>query len=159
MRERSIHILPMQSRRIDRSRIVNFLVFAIAGLVLVGATPLQTRAERLTPATAAAFARYIQSKEIRDNKDLADGKTFLWTDGMPETSRAEAYADLKRGEIITRRSDECGDCTSVSGGLIHDWTGIVFILGISLPQVLASLQDYDRDAEYYQPEEVFSCWL
>jgi hypothetical protein len=156
IRGRSNHILPMQSRRIDKSRMVNYVALAAVLFVLAGATPLESRAEQLTPVTAAAFARYIQSKETRGNKELADGKPFLWIDALPETTWAQAYADLKRGQIITRRSDECGDCTSVSGGLIHDWTGIVFIPGISLSQALTALQDYDRDAEYYQPEVVKS---
>jgi hypothetical protein len=135
---------------------VNCLALAVAAFVMVGVTPLNSQAEQLPPATGAAFAGYIQSKETRGGKELADGKTFLWIDSLPEATRAQAYTDLKRGQIITRRSDECGDRTSISGGLIHDWTGIVFIPGISLAQALAALQDYDRDAEYYEPEVVKS---
>jgi hypothetical protein len=35
--------------------------------------------------------------------------------------------------------------------MIHDWTGITFVPGVTLQQTLAALQDYDRDADYYQP--------
>ncbi len=159
MRGHPVHILPMQNRRFDSNRFLSCLLMVAALLVLACATPLESQAGQLTPATSAAFAKYIQSKEMRGNKELADGNAFLSIDALPEFMRTQAYADLKRGQITTRRSDECGDCTSVSGGLIHDWTGIVFIPGISLAQALTALQDYDRDAEYYQPEVVKSTLL
>jgi hypothetical protein len=45
-------------------------------------------------------------------------------------------------------------CTEVPGGIIHDWTGLVFVSSVSLAQVLSQLEDYDRDTLYYQPEVV-----
>lgn len=156
MREHSNHILPMHSRGTDRGRIGTWLALAALLMGLAGTAPLESRAKELKPTTISAFATYIQSKETRSNKVLADGKAFLWIDALPETDRAKAYADLKAGQIIARRSDECADCTSISGGLIHDWTGVVFITGVSIKQTLATIQDYDRDTEYYQPEVVKS---
>jgi hypothetical protein len=162
MHRRSNHIsgmkppFHMKLRRASRRGIPRSLAFAAILFALVGVIPLESRAGQLTPDTAAAFANYIQSKEARGRRQHPDGKNFLWVDSLPEAARAKAYADLKQGQTITRRSDECGDCTSISGGLIHDWTGIIFIPGISLPHALAELQDYDRDAEYYQPEVVKS---
>ena len=146
----------MKPRRTETSRIISSVALAAALFVLEGPTLPESRAEQLNPDTPSAFAKYIQSKETSRNKELTDSKAFLWVDTLPEATRAQSYADLKRGQIITRRSDECGECSSIPGGLIHDWTGIVFIPGISLPQALAALQDYDRDAEYYQPEVVKS---
>jgi len=156
MREDSNHILPMQNRGTDMGRIGNWLALAAVLMGLAGTAPLESRAEELKPTTISAFSKYIQSKETRSNKELADGKNFLGIDALPEMDRTKAYADLKAGQIITRRSDECGNCTSISGGLIHDWTGVVFIPGISIQRALAALQDYDRDAAYYQPEVVKS---
>jgi hypothetical protein len=156
MREHCNHILPMQSRGMEIGSICNWLALAAVLFGLAGTAPLGARAEELKPTTISAFAKYIQSKETRSNKELADGKNFLWIDALPETDRTKAYADLKAGQIIARRSDECGNCTTISGGLMHDWTGVVFIPGISIQQALAALQDYDRDAEYYQPEVVKS---
>jgi hypothetical protein len=145
----------MQTRRTDTNRAFNSLAL-VAALIVLASAPIESRAEQLKPETAVAFAKYIQWKEMRSNTGHADDKTFLWIDSLPETARAKAYADLKQGQTITRRSDECGDCSSIPGGLIHDWTGIVFIPGISMPEVLAVLQDYDRDSEYYQPQVVTS---
>jgi len=156
MQRVSNHIFRMKPPRTETSRIVTSLALAAAIFVLAGPSLPESRAGQLKPDTAAAFARYIQSKDAHSDKELTDSKTFLWVDALPEPTRAQSYADLKRGQIITRRSDFCGDCSSIPGGLIHDWTGIVFIPGISLPQALAALQDYDRDAEYYQPDVVKS---
>ncbi len=114
------------------------------------------RAEQLKPATVSGFERYIKSKEARGTRELTDGNNFLLIDALPHQERNEAYADLKQGQTIVRRSDECADCTSIPGGLIHDWTGIVFIPGITLQEALSALQDYDSDAQYYQPQVVSS---
>lgn len=133
-------------------------IFALAGAVLgfVALSSLPTHAEQLKPSTISSFEQYIGSKEARSNRELTDGKSFLLIDALPQNDRNEAYADLKRGQITVRRSDKCADCTSVPGGLIHDWTGIVFIPGITLQQALSALQDYDNDAKYYQPQVVSS---
>ena len=146
----------MKFRKTKKNRTRRFLAIASAFLFLTAATSPESNAEQLRPGTAAAFAKYIQSKEMHSSKELPSGNAFLWVDALPEATRAQSYAELKRGQIIARRSDECGECTSIPGGLIHDWTGIVFIPGVSLPQALSTLQDYDRDAEYYQPEVVKS---
>lgn len=113
-----------------------------------------TRAEQLKKETAAAFDQYIRLKEARDEQQLAGRQGFLWIDTLPEPIAGEAYAKLKRGQVLVRRNQDCGaaDCRAVPGGLIHDWVGVVFIPGVSLAQALKTLQDYDRDADYYHPQ-------
>jgi hypothetical protein len=132
--------------------------FALAAVVLalIAVSSLPAGAQVLKPSTVSGFEQYIKSKEARSKKELTDGKNFLWVDALPQKDRSEAYADLKRGRTVVRRSDECADCTSVPGGLIHDWTGIVFVPAITLQQALSALQDYDSDAKYYQPQVVNS---
>ena len=101
-----------------------------------------------------AFEQYVRSSEARMNQELAGGNRFLWIDGLPEPARSEAYARLRQGQVITERlsGHASREANSIPGGLIHDWVGIVFIPGTSMPQALALLQDYDRDAMYYRPE-------
>jgi hypothetical protein len=152
----SNHILGMKAHKGTRSQLSKTFGLAAVLLALVAVSSLPTGAEQLKSSTVSDFERYIKSKESRGNRELADGKNFLWVDAQPQRERSEAYADLKRGQTIVRRSDECADCTSVPGGLIHDWTGIVFIPGITLQQALSTLQDYDNDAKYYQPQVVSS---
>lgn len=90
--------------------------------------------------------------------ELAPGGVFLWVDSLLEPRRAEAYAHLQRGEVISVRlqTPDPSGRSSTPGALIHHWVGTVFIPGVSLSQVLAVVQDYDRHAEYYKPEVVQS---
>src|SRR4029077_6340625 len=128
-----------------------FGVVALPGIV--GLSALPPRPEKLTGATAEAFERHIQAKEARSEQELAGGKVFLWIDGLPEPARSRSYGSLRQGQILIRRDPVC---ESIPGGLVHDWVGIVFVPGISLPQAIATLEDYDRDADYYRPQVVKS---
>lgn len=88
------------------------------------------------------------------DKETSAGKGFLEIDSLPEQLRGNARANLKQGQIMIHNSQSSGSPggPSVPGGLVHDWTGIVFIPGVSLPQTLGLLQDYNRDQDYYRPE-------
>src|ERR1700693_5412212 len=105
------------------------------------------------PETTKAFDRYAQAAEARNHEELAARKTFLWVDVLPERERERTYRLLKRQQTIVRHSASCRsrDCSSIPGGIIHDWTGITFVPGVTLQQTLSALQDYDRDADYYRP--------
>jgi hypothetical protein len=109
-------------------------------------------AETPTPETLKAFEGYVQAAEVRNNEELANKKNFLWLNILPKSERERTYRLLKRQQTIIRRSTSCTsrDCASIPGGLIHDWTGITFVPGVTLQQTLAALQDYDRDADYYR---------
>jgi hypothetical protein len=135
-------------------RRLKLLSFATALVGCLGIAPRPSRAEQLKRTTVEAFERYVRSGEARGDQELAGGKIFLWIDALPQPSRNQTYAALKQGDIITRRYQACEapDCSAISGGLIHDWIAIVFVPGISIPQAIAVLQDYDHDTEYYGPE-------
>ena len=138
------------------SRLSGIYAITAALLSFVAVSSHPADAKQLRPITVSGFERYIKSKEARGARELTDGNNFLLIDALTQRERNEAYADLKQGQTIVRRSDECADCTSVPDGLIHDWTGIVFIPGIALQQALSALQDYDSDGQYYQPQVVSS---
>jgi len=121
------------------------------GLVVV---PVAVGATELRPEAALAFDRYVRSAERRMQGELAPGGMFLWADGLPETERGETYAKLQRGEVISARVETADPSGHVStpGALIHHWVGTIFIPGVSLNQVVALVQDYDRHSEYYKPK-------
>jgi hypothetical protein len=150
------HIPPMQTknRKYARRRIVKLLPAVVALLGGWGATARPASASQLKATTVEAFEQYVRSSEARMSQELAGGNNFLWIDALPEPARSEAYARLRQGQVITERLSgrASHEANSVPGGLIHDWVGIVFIPGTSMPQALALLQDYDRDAMYYRPE-------
>ena len=91
------------------------------------------------------------------DRELADGK-FLSIDAPPTASGIRAYTDLKNGQILIRptRSSDSTSAASLAGGLIHDWTGIVLIPGVSMSQVISVLQDYEHAFQYYGPQVVKS---
>ena len=111
--------------------------------------PAKLRAE-----TVAAFDRYVQLTEQRDDTELKRGSGFFWVDALPESQRAETYAALKRGEVQVHRlaTLENGKPMSCPGGLIHHWAGVIFIPGAKLDDVLGVLQDYDHQSTYYAPD-------
>jgi hypothetical protein len=126
------------------------LLILLASLSL--ASPVLS-AEIPSPETMKAFDTYVQAAEARNNEELLARKNFLWLDTLPVFERERTYLLLKRQQTIIRHSASCAsrDCSNIPGGLIHDWTGITFVPGVTLQQTLAALQDYDRDADYYRP--------
>jgi hypothetical protein len=109
---------------------------------------------KLRSQTREAFDRYVKLTEARNDEELKRGKDLLWIDGLPPEQRAEAYAALKRGEVKMRKLEllENGKPISCPGGIIHHWTGVVFIPGATLDDVLGMLEDYDKHSVYYAPD-------
>ena len=133
-------------------------VSLVATLFAVAALAPRPSAAQLTSETARAFDQYVSAKEDRGNRDVAAKKNFLYIDALPPPQKKQAYASLANRQILVQRDDQCSTpaCTSIPGGLIHDWIGIVFVPGVSLRQALATLQDYNRDSDYYHSEVVKS---
>ena len=116
-----------------------------AVLVLIAAS---ATAADLQPRTVAAFDRYVRATEAQMTAD-----PFLRIDGLREPERQARLAELKRSEVWIERvvTQEGGKPIDVPGGLIHHWSGSVFIPGATLEQAVSLLQDYDRHADVYQP--------
>ena len=104
------------------------------------------QARDLKPQTSEAFDRYIRQTEQR----LDERKTFLWADESPDRARR-----IKAGEVVVEPTGAKPEI-AVPNGLIHDWTGSVFLPGVSLERTLALVRDYDRHKQYYKPEVVDS---
>lgn len=109
---------------------------------------------KLKTDTQGAFERYVKLAEARNEAELRRGPGPLWVERLPEEQRVEAYAALKRGEVKLQKLDlrENDKPILCPGGLIHHWTGLVFIPGAKLEDVLNVLQDYDRHSVYYSPD-------
>ncbi len=124
----------------------------------IGLFPQASAAAQLSADTAAKFEQYVRGVEKREDADIAARRNFLWSDALRGIQRAQAYEDLRAGKVLLRNENDCGknDCTKIRGGLIHDWSGIVFVPGISLNEALGSLQEYDHDAEFYPAQVVKS---
>jgi hypothetical protein len=110
-----------------------------------------SQAAQLKSETAKAFDQYVSASEKSSQTEVSDAGKFLAIDAWSEVDRRKAYTDLKQGQLIIR-NQLSGKDASVPAGLIHDWTGIVFIPSATLRNTLAVLQDYDRDEDYYRPD-------
>jgi hypothetical protein len=108
----------------------------------------------LAPSAASGFARYSELTEARNERELKDGSALLWIDALASGERAADYAALRRGEVQLRKLEtlDGGAEIKVPGALVHHWVGAIYIPGVSVDDVLAVLQDYDRQSVCYAPD-------
>jgi hypothetical protein len=138
------------------ARVIAFLLVALALHQM--SAPVARAGEpalpKLKTETRGAFERYVKLAEARNDGELKRGTDLLWIDGLPEEQRAEAYAALKRGEVKMQKLEILDNAKPLPcpGGMIHHWTGVVFIPGAKLEDVLGVLEDYDRHSLYYAPD-------
>ena len=111
-------------------------------------SPIQTIAADLKPETIQAWNEYVRAAEERALKHVSQGAPFLAIDAHP----AEA-ARLRRGEIIASPAAP-NVPVKVPAGLIHDWTGAIFIPNAALRDVLQVVRDYGQYKAVYHPNVV-----
>jgi hypothetical protein len=125
---------------------------AIALSMVAAAADLKAR-------TTEAFNKYVAATEARMAGELKPDGHFLYPDRPAPNASDEmrdAYARLKRGEILVERQETKldGKEVDIPDGMVHHWVGLIFIPGVSLRQTLAVVQDYDHRAELYKPEVI-----
>lgn len=137
-------------------RVLRACVWAVCACGWFWAAP--AHAARLRAKTIAAFDQYVAAAEAQSGKELSARRNFLWIETLSEREKDHSKAELHAGQVLTRENDRCGRpaCMEIPGGLIHDWSGLVFIPEASIEQVLAILQDYNSDARYFRPQVVKS---
>jgi hypothetical protein len=121
---------------------------------LPGVALADPAAPELKPTTVEAFRDYVRLTETRNDFELKRGTDLLWVDGLPGNERAQAYAELRRGEVKMRKLEILKDAAPIRcpGGMIHHWVGLAFIPGAKLQDVLGVLEDYNQHAVYYAPD-------
>jgi len=135
------------------------IMFLLAALTLNQMSVLVAQAgepalPKLKTETQGAFARYVKLAEARNEDELKHGTGLLWVDGLPAEQRADAYAALKRGEVKMQKLEilDSNKPIACPGGMIHHWSGVVFLPAAKLEDVLGVLEDYDRHSVYYTPD-------
>lgn len=111
-------------------------------------SPVQTIAADLKPETIQAWNEYIRAAEGRNLKHVSQANVFLAIDALP----AEA-AKLRQGDIIASPAAS-NVPVKVPAGLIHDWTGAIFIPNAALHDVLQVVRDYGQYKAVYHPSVV-----
>jgi hypothetical protein len=121
------------------------VIMALFVSLSLGVAPAQSGATELKGQTLSAWSDYVQSAQARMNSRLSGNSNFLWVDD--DSAR---YQRVKHGEIEVAPENGNGYLV-VSGGMIHDWIGAVFIPDSSIEQVLATLSDYEHYKDFYPP--------
>lgn len=121
--------------------------------LLLGLSLASAHAAVLKSETAAAFDQYIRVTEDLQASDLRRDR-FLIIDRLPDASRQEMHAKLRRGEIYIEQlqTKDDGKPIHIPGGMVHHWAGVMFVPGATLSQVAAVLQDYDHHKDIYAPD-------
>jgi hypothetical protein len=121
--------------------------------LLLGLSLVSVHAAVLKPETAAAFDQYVRVTEDLQASDLRRDRFFI-IDRLPDASRQEMYAKLRRGEIYIEQlqTKDDGKPIHIPDGMVHHWVGVMFVPGATLAQVAAVLQDYDHHKDIYAPD-------
>jgi hypothetical protein len=135
-------------RKAERTKSLLLLVCIVAGLF-----PTPALAADLKPETVRAYDHYVQLIEKRMKDDQEKGN-FLYIDHLPEETRTQIYAQLRRGDPYINQLDilEDGKPFPVPSGLIHNWIGITFIPGATYATTIKVLLDFNKQAEIYKPD-------
>jgi hypothetical protein len=133
------------------------MIVAAAACALTLSVP--ACAADLKQKTTDAFNRYVAVTEARMAGELKPDGKFLYPDHPgpePSEEMRDAYARLKRGEILVERQEATldGKDVQVPDGIVHHWVGLMFIPGANLQQTVAVARDYDHRAELYKPEVI-----
>jgi hypothetical protein len=108
--------------------------------------------------TAQNYERYVALTQAQIDVELAQGNPYLWVERLPEPRRSEAESQLRNGQVVIEHLEtlENGKPIPVPGAMIHHWIATIFVPGATLAQTLAFMQDYDHNADYFQPDIVSS---
>ena len=139
-----MHCTLLLSYGILRCMLIRILA---VGIFAVALAPSVIPKAELKQQTLAAFQSYTQTLESQVQRQQSFAATFL---SMNSANPAEADLSLRSGEIVVRKAD--ASPLHVPGGLIHHWTGAVLVPGVTVPQVVVFMQNYNDLARYYQPE-------
>jgi putative flippase GtrA len=129
------------------SRRAQALAAALVVLMSVAsAGPVQ--AAELKSKTAQAWDAYVMATERRIARELASDQGFLVMDfQQPARSTADRRA-LMAGEVLVsdmETLDSVGDEFDVPSGMIHHWSGSVFIPGVTVEEVMARVSDPNQE--------------
>jgi len=96
--------------------------------------------------TRDAYDQYLSLAEKKVDAEQS-GPNFFWGDITPRDEQ------LKQGEIVIEKATLAfSKAAKVPDGLIHHWSGFVFIPNTNLGKVLSFLEDYDHHQQYYKPD-------
>jgi hypothetical protein len=121
-----------------------------ASLLTIFVLPGMASTVKLKPETLKAWQAYVEAARVRMQGRLKGDGPFLLSDDDP--ARA---AKLRTGEILVAPVGPHIP-QSVPSGLIHDWSGEVFIPNVTVPDVLRVIRNYEDYKQIYTPAVIDS---
>jgi hypothetical protein len=100
----------------------------------------------LSPETTKAFDQYLNGIELEWKNAVKRPTIPLWMQSLDRRTR------VRSGEIIV---EEVEDVPDIPDGMVHYWTGEMFISGVTGQSLVDLLVDYDKHKEIY-PEAIDS---
>jgi hypothetical protein len=104
------------------------------------AIPAWLPAQSLKPKTVQEFECYVQSAESRMNSR----KAFL----VADSDNALAQQLVRSGQVETLPGNGVNP-HKISGAMVFDWIGTIFIPKGTVDRTIRMLQDYDHRAQYF----------
>jgi hypothetical protein len=97
----------------------------------------------LEPQTVRAFDKYARSVEAQLEARWHGNKSFLSIDDSPQE-----WQQVLQGAVYVRPAVP-DNPISIPDGLIHDWTGTIFIPDTTVQKVIAVMQDFNHHSKIY----------
>jgi hypothetical protein len=107
--------------------------------------PELARSAELPADALSAWENYIEDIDSRLHAAATAPRAFLRVDQNP--GQAE---QTRRGDVIVSQV-EPRNVQKIPNGLIHDWTGTIFIPDATLDQVVAATRNYQQYPRWYGP--------
>jgi len=107
-------------------------------------------AATLKPESIQAWDRYLSVAQSNLSKHTQENATFLWADESRERRQK-----VRDGETVVAETYS-GASKKAPGALIHDWTGVTFLPGARMEDVISVLRNYGHYKEYYSPTVIRS---
>ena len=118
----------------------------LAAAILILVASFTSNGAELSPETLTAWNAYVQAQNAR-TAEYSGAAPFLWSDASPDRLRR-----LHNGETVVAPFGE--NPHRVPHGLIHHWSGAVFLPGARLNEVLSVVRDYGAHKDFYAPNVI-----
>ncbi len=130
----------------DNSRHQTSIEFRLTPMLLIAALALPANAQlviKLSSQTVSEFDHYASSVESQKEERWHGRKNFLYVE-----DDAANKARVLNGEVFIKQMND-GRPVSITDGLIHDWSGAIFIPNTTVERVVSALEDFDNHKKFY----------